>query len=398
MKKILFILFAAFLLRLLLLSVWTADGRAGHLSSDSRDYVALAESLSQGEGFRIAGDWVSRRPPLYPLFLAAFVSVPAFPVSVHLVQMGMGVLCCLFIFQLGRALWSDQAGLYGALFLSINYESIRQITNVMPEMLFVFFLLASLCLLFGGDRKKSALQIFAAGLASGLSLLTKDVLIFFYPCVLLWLLFAGNWRWKSAGLYGLGMVLVVLPWMLINAPHRGQPAVVTDRLGMTFYIANNPQATGGTGGQEWELGRDSFLPSEKEMAAVPEAQADAYYFRKGFQFIRESPGQFLALMGRKIFNMWRPTLSDSPAYAQWAMALTYIPLLIFGVAGMVLGLKRWKSLLPLYILLGYIFSLHAILIAHIRYRFAALPVLALFAGLAMAKLMEKGTSAREKSN
>lgn len=402
MKRLIVIFLIALLVRLALVAVWHQSGNGNLISHDGRGYGTVAHSLLEGKGFLFDGHLPSRRPPVYPLFLALFIKLGAFPWGVHLAQAFLGALSCLVLYGLTRQIFGAKAGLPASLVLALDYASLRETASVMPEVLYVFLLLGSFYFLFRARGEGGAKWLVPAGLLGGLSLLTKDLLVFYYPCVIVWtLLWPGAWKMRlfRAGCFLIGFGLIVAPWVVRNTLIHGRPVLITVSSGHTLYLGNNPLTKGKTTGEEWGLGEDMDYAEYPEGMELFTVEADRYYFQKGLDFIRQNPGRVFVLMGKKIINMWRPYQVDSPRLARWLTALSYVPVVLLGGFGMIRSGARWKQLFPIFLLLAYMFLVHAILIGQIRYRYSVMPFMMMFAAFALAEIWKnfQGSRSFEKT-
>lgn len=394
MRRLAVIFLCALLIRMALIFVWYQSGNGDRISWDGGGYYELGKNLLAGKGFQWEGTPTARRPPLYPVFIASTLPFSPFPFGVYVAQAVVGAVSCLALFGLGQILFDRKTGLVAATLMAFDYVSTRQTVSIMTETLFVFFLIISFYCLIRGQRVGKSRWFILAGFLSGASLLTRDVLIFYYPCVVLWLLLGrGPWKIRlyRVSTFVLPLFLVIGPWIGRNSLLLGRPALITIGGASTFYLANNPSTTGGTTGGDWELGRDTSLAEDVRWPSTETAplEWERYIVSQSFDFIRNHPRRFVELTGRKIVNTWRPFQTDSPLMARWATALTYLPVIVFGLGGMLWKLKQWRDFFPIFALIAYVFSLHAVLIAHMRYRYPAMPFFMVFAAWAVMRLWEK---------
>lgn len=394
MKQVAALFFCALLVRMAMIGVWYQSGKGGHLSSDGTGYHALAESLSAGRGFQLEGRPTTRRPPLYPVLIAGLLPWSPFPLNVYVAQALLGAFSCIALFGVGRILFDPRTGLVASFLMAFDYVSVRQTVSVMAETLFVFFLILGLYCLIRAEKERKNLWLIGAGILSGASLLTRDVQIFYYPCLILWFFLWGE-SWKKCfyriNAFVLPLLLVIGPWMVRNSLIHQRPVLITTAAASTFYLANNPTASGGTTGGDWGVASDSH-PSQDVRWPTTEAvtpEWERYIINQSFDFIRNHPGRFVELTVRKIVNMWRPYQADSPPLSRWATALTYLPVITLGLVGIFLRLRDWRKFFPILVLLLYTFSLHAVLIAHMRYRYPAMPFLMVFAASTLVSLWQK---------
>ncbi len=396
MKKLAIIFVLALGLRIFLIGVWYQTGQGDRLSADGYCYRTMAENLIQGKGFQLEEKPTARRPPVYPLFVSFFLKYNLFPLGIQIAHALIGALSCLLLFALAKEIFDEKVGLLASGILAIDYLSVRQTLSIMPETLFVFFLLGTFYFLMLAYREKKMKGVILAGLLAGLSLLTKEVLLFYFPFVVLWVfLWKNSWknRFLMAGIFSVSLAIVIAPWVVRNSLLYGRPALLTvGGGGKTFYLANNPQATGGITGGDWVLGVDTAMPqdvpSSFRNSPTPDIEED-YFFKEAVNFIWKNPWSFVKLAGKKIVNMWRPYQTDSPVPARWASAVSYAPVLILGLLGLFRSANRWREFFPIFTLIGYIFFLHALLIAHIRYRYPVMPFFMIFASFALLQFFRK---------
>jgi 4-amino-4-deoxy-L-arabinose transferase-like glycosyltransferase len=392
MKKILWIVIVALAVRLLFVGFWYLNGQGARMASDADIYREIAQNLEEGRGFQMDGEPTARRPPLYPLWIALFLKGRCYPLGVRLGDAVLGAMSCLFVFGIARELFGRRAGFFAALFFAVDYISIRQIVSLLSETLFVFLLLASFYLLVLGRRRQKISFFFWAGVFGGLALLTREVLLFYYPFLIAWLLFETGAPCRQslvrAGFMTLGLIVAAGPWVLRNSLVFHRPTLITLSAGLTFYVANNPTSSGGRTGGDWEIGKDTVLPTNVR-SKLWTAGAENEFFRMGIDFIKRSPRRFFELMGKKIVNTWRPYQTDSPWAIRWVTGLPYILIMILSFCGIFLNFRQWREFMPFFILIAYVFLLHAVLIGEIRYRYPVMPFFMVFAGAGAVFLWSK---------
>jgi 4-amino-4-deoxy-L-arabinose transferase-like glycosyltransferase len=393
MKKALVVFAFALLIRIAFVSGCYWMGQGGRVSSDAGGYLIIAKSLAEGEGFQWEGLPTTRRPPLFPAYMAALLRIAPYPLGIQVADLVISALTCLVIFGLGKEMFSENAGLLSAAIFSVDYVSIRQTIAVMSETLFVFFLLLSFYFLARAVRSSKNIYFFMTGLAAGLSLLTRDFLVFYFPFMAgaVLLLKGARWRrWIWAGTLLAGLALTTVPWIVRTSRLAHRPALITAVAGHTFYIGNNPYSSGGRTGGDWEWNVDSRMPlDDPYFLSLNGEEAEKYLFNKSVEFIRNNPARFATLVGKKILNMWRPYQTDSPVLTKLVMGPSYLAVMFLGAAGLAWSRDRWREFLPIYGLMAYHFLLYAVLISGIRYRFPLMPFFMIFASFAALELVNQ---------
>jgi 4-amino-4-deoxy-L-arabinose transferase-like glycosyltransferase len=237
------ILGVALLLRAaLLLASWNEPEH--FFTPDSHDYNLLAHNLLQSGDFTRTGQPELFRTPLYPCFLAAMYWLSHDHVQLAVaVQIVIDVIGCLLVYVLGRQLCSQRVGLAAAAIQAVSPVAIVGAVRILSEGLFAFCLIASLVLLVRLFRQSHgpcapytlrptpyALHALAAGGVLGLGCLIRPIGLPLAFIVAIVLLIARPRQWHLAGLFLLGSLCLVGPWMIRNQTQTryGQLAGVGD--------------------------------------------------------------------------------------------------------------------------------------------------------------------------
>jgi hypothetical protein len=145
---------------------------------DSPTYIAPAQNLAHGNGFRnVYGLFETRRTPGYPMFLAPFTALPhglfIAVVVQHLINNALAVGVFLLLFHL---LADAAAALAGGLFFAIDIPSIVHANMIVTETLFTaltFVVFAMLCRSLIGNRAAAL-----AGFLAGVSVLVRPIALY----------------------------------------------------------------------------------------------------------------------------------------------------------------------------------------------------------------------------
>ncbi|HEX7184287.1 MAG TPA: glycosyltransferase family 39 protein [Thermoanaerobaculia bacterium] len=284
------ILFAGLLLRL----VWVLAFPAPQ-TSDAGTYFALGAKLARGESYvtPLSGtraEW----PPGLPLLLAAtFRLVGIGRAAVILLNLALFAGLLLATDVLARRLAGEGPARFATLLLAFWPNLITSSGIANKEAVAALALTLSFVLYLAGQDARSAglrwLSRAGAGSALGLATLAQPAIVLL-PAAFVAADVAGGTPLRRAapswGLLVAGMALVIAPWIFRNERVLGRPVLATNG-GAVFYRANNPVATGGFG-----LG-------ERRMDHMGELEASDTGYRWGLEWIRENPGDFLALSVRK---------------------------------------------------------------------------------------------------
>jgi tetratricopeptide (TPR) repeat protein len=202
-------------------------------------------------------------------------------------------------------------------------------------------------------------------------------------------------RATVAGLiFWIGAAAALAPVTIRNWKAAGRFVPVTAHGGINFYIGNNPGADGwyktppGFEPTQEGLVRSGRLLAEAETGeSLDDAEAAAYWFMKGGDYLLENPGAGLALLARKLYLFWhayeKPLEGNMDYLASFSPLLSGLPLGFGAVAplallGVLLMIRRWHTgagLLTLFVLV-YMATLVLFFVTS-RYRLVAVPFLLL---------------------
>jgi 4-amino-4-deoxy-L-arabinose transferase-like glycosyltransferase len=172
----------------------------------------------------VGGDFFQDKPPLlFWLQAAGHWLTGSERVGFLLPSLLAGLGTLLLVYDLGRRLWTREAGLHAALLLLVTVQFTLQARRAQQDALLVFFTTLSLyCLLrqllLGGGWRWAV----AAGAAAGLGVLTKVVGFFSFIVLAPWL-YAVWRRWPGVAwqrpwplwlLPGLACAVVVAAWLV----------------------------------------------------------------------------------------------------------------------------------------------------------------------------------------
>lgn len=386
------------------------------LGLDARFYDQWARSLAAGEGH--GGPFFMS--PLYPYFLAGLYRLFGRDLLiVRVVQSILGAgtaalvyLLALDLFDRGVATIAGfVAACYGAL---IFYDG-----SIVMTPLLVFLNVAALTVLVKADHGGRAILFAASGALLGLAGVGRAAALLFAPIAFWWVLFGtremsakngsgvrkasrgagggrgagqrvrGELRLREAGLFAVGVLLVLAPVTIRNLAVSGQFIPVTSNGGLNFYIGNSAIATGGYAMPEGlDIERD---PSGSSIAeadvgrTLSASEVSDYWYSRSWNDIGADPGHWVALLLRKLSFVMSsyelPQLENFEFQRHYSRLLS-VPLPGFGlvaplgVLGLILALRdRRRRLLGLFFG-AYVISI-VLFFVLARYRLPVTPVLAI---------------------
>jgi 4-amino-4-deoxy-L-arabinose transferase-like glycosyltransferase len=358
---------------------------------DDLDYDLIARRLVTSHVYQ--NTWF---PPGYPLLLAAVYALSAGSLAaVRLVQAALSAATCWVVYAIGREAFGRQAGWVAAVLLAVYPGHVYMAWRLMAETPFALLIALAVLATQRAAAHGSLAAAAGAGLALGAATLFKSNLLLLAPLLALWLPLAmpGSRRRRAAAVAAMAgagaLVLAALPLANRLSPAH-QAAWLPGNGGPTLWWSNNPLADGYfVDPDETPAGR-AFI-AHHGMAAAAAARDPFVRGRAdrelAVDWIREHPGAFVALAGRKLWNAWSPLphaalFSREPAAAR-VQALTFGLLLPFIAAGLWLARRRWRQAMPLYLAVASYAVMTVVFYGTPRFTLVIVPELLVFAGLAL---------------
>ena len=316
------------------------------------------------------------------MFLAAVtLGHQAFlPVLLAQSLIGAGTVLCAAL--IARELFGNTAAIIAAVLAAIYPYYVVHDTALQETSLYTFLMALAVLLLLRVRRSGSVLTATGAGLALGAAVLTRANLAPFALLAPLWLALAGGshaapWRRRlrvAIVCAGVGM-LTVAPW-LIRAYQLTGSVTLSTQNGFFLWLGNNPYTFSHYPQESIDRSQvvalaalSSQEKSELEARQHNEALVDEWFRKKGLDYIRDHPWQTLGNGLRKIVDAfgWLP----SPRRSFWPSlvhALSYGPVMIFGLWGMWASRRHWREHSIFYAQFVAFAAVTAVFFGHTSYR------------------------------
>ncbi len=367
--------------------------------------------------FGMGSPEVLSKPPLYAYFLAlnqAFLGQgrPSL-FSARLIQLALGAVTCGLTYLVGRRVFGTAAGIAAGLLAAAYSPGVfndgELLDTALASFLAVTFFLLTLRAL---DDPRPGRWL-GCGLVLGLLGLTRGnmLLLVFWA---LGLLAAGLRRdlgvrgvMRLAGMFVLGLALVILPITGRNFLISGHFVPIAGNGGINFYTGNNPHADGYSpipAGIEWE--RTWYAALNAGVFDV----TDRYWMGRALKFWRTQPGRAFLLLLKKIVLYWNAYEIPNNVSYEWGRAhasvLRALPLrfgLLSALALLGMVWAMWRGRRARALVAFVLVQMAAVVIFFVcdRYRMTAVPALCALggfwlvsAGEGTAKAWRNGKAAR----
>src|SRR3954454_20648341 len=398
-----------------LVRAWSATHPVVDPGPDADAYASLARALFEHHSYGVPGqthtsDWSPGAPLLFGAvyFLTGGVN----PEAARIVVALLGAVMVVFTFLIGRRLGGRWAGLAAALLVATYPTYIENNGQLLSEPLAAFLLTGALLAMLWAAERGRVWAWALPGVTLGALILTRPE----YQAIAVVLAAFVAWRvwrdadWRralgAAALMGVCALVVVVSWMARNHAQVGQWTVSTGG-GKALFVATFLPGDGRQVPTKRELMR-RFLGA-KDPITTPELKAqpmtplldrvarkypdlprDKAVGRIGKENLRkylsEQPGAYLRMSAAKFWNIFNR--GSSPYMRDWGWVAYHRLLLALAIAGfLVLVLRRatrWPALL-LVAPVACIAVLGTILLAVPRRQVPLMPLVCVFAGVALAE-------------
>lgn len=294
------------------------------------------------------------------LFYMSFVFVfgKLAPFFIRLTQAALCVYQVKLIHDLALTIYGKDAAKVAAWISAVYPFFLFYQGLLLSECMFTVLLVWAVLLFY---RNKSNIWLF--------SLLT-----YIKPTLLMFPVFAAP-NLKSIIIRLSVFALIMSPWVLRNQIVLGSPVLFTTGSADNLYIGNNPKSTGGI-----DYYKDADINIINQFNSLPELQRQKAYSDAAWNYIRNNPIAFAHRAWIKFLRFWNviPNASEYGGIYKWISGLTFGPILLLALWSTIKH-RNWKTMLPIYCLIGYMTALHCIVIASLRYRFPIEPFLIIMA-------------------
>jgi len=260
-----------------------------------------------------------------------------------------------------------------------------------PQPFFIFIMGIAFLMLYRFVRTQRVPPLLVAGTCVGLGALSVPTALVFAPALLLSL-----WLGRVPQIARVAALLLVaagLPvgaWALRNYVAYGELILVNQAAGTNFWAANNatyfkfgksavtPPCGPGNEHQQYCEQLQGLLARLRSSNLRPEqyiAAHEAAAWKAGWDFVSESPARSVMLSARKALEFWSPKpdaatggRANGGAARDWIAILSYPPVLLLAIVGMMLSARQTRRLLPVYAYILTFTVVYAVFLPTTRYR------------------------------
>jgi 4-amino-4-deoxy-L-arabinose transferase-like glycosyltransferase len=421
------VIFVALALRLV--ALWAARDATPVL--DEQLYLMRAEALLDGRGYLGSyQSWVRHhethriaelpqypgayQPPMYAGFIAFVLAITGRSVlAVKLVQVLLSTATVGIVYAIGRS-WFDHRRALVAAWICALYPNLIAFSHYLwSETLFIFLLLGVVWLLTRRTLPGWGACV-AAGLLLGIAALTRAVILYFTPVLLVWMVVVHRRAWATAAVRAISvaavMAAVIAPWTWRNYRVHGGFVLIDTSGAFNVWRGNTPFAFSlrrQGAHYDWPFESIPVNPVMESNAQTlcftamsalgtphpTDLEIVAYAKASTIACIRAYPRVFLERVVLKMIDLWNPTSflvrhfkfgaygPVAPIWAtvlSWAAIVSYVLVMVAAVVG---WLRWWRDprawLVVLFV--GYTCAVHAVAFGLTRFRLPLMPLFILLA-------------------
>jgi dolichyl-phosphate-mannose-protein mannosyltransferase len=406
-------------LTLLAFAVRLAYGLAADLPRGLGDdiwYHSVANGLVDGRGFSdpfrsigpngilfgTAGDPIPTafHPPLFPWLLAVLSELGLRSYTAHLaLGWAFGAGTVLVIGLIGRRLGGERAGLLaalaGALYLPLAINDSLGMSESLYGLTIALVLLAALRFHERPDARRAAWL----GAAIGVAALTRKEALVLVVLLAPLVVRAAPRGWRRLGITAAVAVVLLLPWSIRSSLEFDRPVFVSTADGSVIAGANLPSTYHGDMLGGWDFNGLYSTPTGRADIRNEAVQSERWR-REGIDYALDHAGRLPVVIAARLGRTWSVypfAPADKAQFAsdnydhmrrtEYAAMLAYLAALLLAAYGFptVPRQLRWLLLAPV----ALVMAVSVLGFGDLRFRQAADVVLALLAGLGVARFLAR---------
>ncbi len=247
---------------------------------DPYGFSAMGRHVAEGHGFSGYGEVLSRKGPLYPLFIGAiYAAFGEREIFVQLAQCLLFAGTAFLAYDTGRRVFNERTGLLAGTICALNPSLLRYVPDFHLEELLVFLVTLTAWCSARFVAAPTARNGLFLGLAGGLAALTKPTVLLYPPLLLAVFALTTHRSWgheRRARMLAVaaafaGMGAAILPWTIRNYHSTGGKLVlITTGASDAFlrgYVFSKPEYA--------TLSKPPYTDAENEANAMFRAICEA---------------------------------------------------------------------------------------------------------------------------
>jgi hypothetical protein len=376
---------------------------------DESYYLRFGQAVASGTGAE-APEFTFMDPGYGYLIGAIFKITGVNVFVIYLLQALLDTVTAYGLLTIGRLLGRPRAGLYGALLYAVTATAIMFCATLLKETSVAAYLTWWVVAALGVMRSERQRSWLAFGVLCGIGMALRSTLSLLALFGLLLPALVGR-SWAASATQGgmlvVGLALALVPWSVRNHQACGGVSPLPHNGGIVLHQAyniDNPLSaiwipTFVNYSEPGEIWRGYAAEAAARAGhALSPPEVDRYWRDAAFDFMREHPAAVLRDIVRKGFmfiadtevpsnrssieeRMFSPLLHVLPPPALWLVSMG-----LAGLIGLALQDRRWVVLA---VPIAVSWATMALFLAEDRFRFHAMPTLALCSGIFIEEVVRR---------
>ncbi|MEW6481476.1 MAG: glycosyltransferase family 39 protein [bacterium] len=359
-----------------------------YVTDDAKQYDEIALSISQNKGFCLEGVPTARREPIYPLFLSTIYFIFGHSyLAVRILQAIIGALTLVIIYLIGKRIFGFYCGVLAGLYCAIYPFFIGHIGLLYTEIFFTFLLAISTYSLIEAWEKEKIKNYIYSGIFFGISTLTRGITILF-PFFLFFIFLIFKKRIINLLIFSLAFAMVIIPWTIRNYIRFNVFLPIRWGGGHAFWqdiaVANDERWKTQSAGNEEVITHYSSSPIE----------SDKKFYREGIYYIKKNPKGYIKVCLKRLHGLFfgipagTRLLKPGPKMIKLGLILSQYTVLLFGLLGIIIKIRKYKISLPLFIIILYFTLMHSFLFpGEPRFYLPVIPYFSIFCAEAVITIL-----------
>lgn len=342
--------------------------------------------------------------PLFPYVLAVLYRLALGNIEViRLFFLILGSLNCILLYAIAKKMFDRRVAVLSALFMATHFLMIYYDWLIMPVTLIITLSLIITFSLIEHRLLVRPRHWVILGLLIGITILGDGKFLFFLIAVVLWLWRKHPRQFKNLLLMALSALMILGFCAIRNRIVGGDWVMISAQSGLSLYSGNNPEATGTYVSPEFIRPTHTAQDADQKIVAegivnrsMSAGEISRFWKNKAMDFIRNQPGDFLRLLGKKFTLFFRETEYghdlDLVFMRDWKRRWDYNALIILfplAIIGIAVSIKQWKDRPFAVMLILCQLAVTLIFFLSTRHRATILPFLILFESVAVFWIIDR---------
>jgi 4-amino-4-deoxy-L-arabinose transferase-like glycosyltransferase len=366
---------------------------------DSNEYLSIADNIISKAEYSVSkinekdfpefkGESPTRlRQPIYPLFLALILFLFKNSINaVLIIQLLISLLILFLVIDIGKRIFQSEYNYYNNLILALYFPLWMLSASILTEIVFTFFITLSIWFYLISFEKNKFNYVLLSGILLGIAFLTRPIaLIIFIVTSSLILFKREKIKLKSFGIFTLGFIIIIAPWVLRNYFVLDEFTALSSDGGYNLY-----SSTLGVNKKPW-LDDEGFKSAVLNGYYI-DNRANKNFISLSIESIASAPLSYVKNGFLRILSTWSYFAGSRVFQNKMIIFFSFSIVQIFILLFALFGIHKYKKTKNLFLLILPIISFTIIIIfsySTSRFFIPIMPFVLLLTGQGILSFIEK---------